>query len=71
MAKTQTNLTETEAHERFAVLSAKAREFILEIQDFQDAYDCDTVGLSEWIDDIDQVMYEIDADINSTFGEDE
>lgn len=68
---TRTELTKAEARERFAVLSAKAREFFIAVQDFQNAYDPDTVGLSEWVDDMDQVMYEISANIDSAFEADE
>ena len=71
MAQTQTELTEVEARERFAVLSAKAREFFRAVQYFQDAYDCDTVGMSEWVDDMDEVLSDISADIDTTFESDE
>ena len=71
MAQTQTELTEVEARERLAVLSAKAREFFLAVQDFQNEFDCDTVGLSEWVDNMDEVLSDISADIDSTFETDE
>jgi hypothetical protein len=71
MAKTQTELTETEARERFTVLAAKAREFFLAVQAFQNEYDCDTVGLSEWTDDMDEVLCNIREDIDNTFESDE
>ena len=67
MAQTQTELTQEEARERFEVLSTKAREFFRAVQDFQDAYDCDTVGMSEWVDNMEEVMCDISADIDSAF----
>ncbi len=74
MVKTQTELTEAEARERLAVLSAKAREFYQAIDAFGSEYDCDTVGLGCWMVDIDGVLDEIKEDIDNTFpseGEDD
>lgn len=71
MAKTQTELTETEARERFDILSSKAREFFLAVRDFQEAYDPDTVGLDDWTEQMDNVLNEIEEDIDNTFPEEE
>lgn len=67
MAKTQTELTEAEARERFAILSAKARDFFQDVWAFQRAYDPDTVGLDDWVADMDEVLSDISADIDSAF----
>lgn len=71
MVRTTTNLTEAEARERLVALTAKACGFFHAVLDFQDAYDCNTVGLSDWVDTMDSVLDKIKEDIDNTFPHDD
>jgi len=69
MAHTATTLTQDQANERFRILAIHAENLKAAISAFEQVYDCDTVGLSEWAESIDEVMCEIECDINETYGE--
>jgi hypothetical protein len=67
MAKTQTKLTEDQVNEHFAFLERAAADFQDAILNFKKQYNPDTVGLNDWAESIDEVMFDIDQDIQSTF----
>lgn len=47
-------------------LEKAAEEFKSAIFEFKEVHDPETVGLMEWIEDIDGVMYDIESDIESS-----
>lgn len=49
----------------FAELEAAAAVFKAAIFKFQNAYNPDTVGLTEWVEDIDTVLFDIKEDMNA------
>lgn len=69
MAQTKTSLTAKKANAAYKELDEAAQAFIAAIKKFQNKYDPDTVGLNEWVDDIQGTLFDIDEDIESTFAE--
>ena len=69
MAKTQTTLTKEQVAEKYNALYEAAGEFRNAIRAFEESYNPDTVGLDEWVESIDETLFDISADIAKTFGE--
>ena len=63
--------TEKEIRAAYKRLAKAAKEFKKELDSFKTIYDPNSVGISEWKEDIDDAMFEIEADIDGQFGAEE
>lgn len=57
--------------EAYDELQDAVKEFEKAIKKFKKVYGPDSVGLNEWIEHNEDVMYDIEADIDSAFGDEE
>lgn len=55
----------------FYALEAAAREFQNEISKFKKVYDTEDFGLKEWIQSIDEALYDIDAELSYEFADED
>ena len=67
MAKTNTKLTHKEAIGELVELQIAADAFSAAIHSFKKKYNPDTVGLDEFIEDIEDTLHEIREDIDESF----